>query len=425
MWAGRADPIETLSQAAPARPAATVAPAPTSRAVGAGTLARWDLRERLRWAQPFRRLRTCGRLPIGPVELGPGWIEGLACCGSVHACPVCSAHLRHERALEVRALVAAWCGSPPRGAGLLTLTVRHSWGADLGTLRRGLAGAWRRVWQGRGAAALRAPLAHLVRALDTTHGNAGWHPHLHVLALYREDPGPGWRDAMASRWLAAVRAELGDAAVPREDSVGVRWDPAVRSDYLLKLGLEMTGAGVRATRLAGALRLQPWQIADLAAAEWARARSLGPAETHPWLGLWADFARATRGARALTWSAGAHRAAERAVETELAPEVDARPWVVQVSPSDWNRTALSPAACLGMPDLLAATTEGPDATVRALSSLGVRAERVMLTDSANMLITTGGILDDTNQFAARRFLDTAVRESEEHQALCDPHALAG
>src|SRR3990172_2988636 len=145
-----AGPVD-LARTAPSRAALTPHDPPGSRPVTSGTLDRWRLREALRPFQPYARQRTCGRVALGPVEIGPGWIVGLGQCGSLHVCPACSAARRGERAGEIRALVAAWRAAElGGGAGLLTATVRHSWGTELGELRRRLSLA-RRADRGRPA----------------------------------------------------------------------------------------------------------------------------------------------------------------------------------------------------------------------------------------------------------------------------------
>jgi len=392
-----------LARFAPCRAPLALPEAPGSRPVTEGGLDRWRLREALRPVQPWRRQRLCGRTALGPVQIGPGWIVGLAQCGSVHACPVCSAKLRAERATEIRALVAAWrTAHPEGGAGLLTLTVRHAWGTVLSDLRHGLAGAWRRLWQGSSAAELRRPIAHLIRAVDSTYGaGAGWHPHLHVLVFYpHAAPGEEWRAELAARWAIAVDRELGGRARPREDDVGVRWDPVVRSDYLLKLGLEIAG-GEKQPRLKGRDRAHPWAIAREASREWVQHR--GDASRCRWVQLWRDYARDMRGARALTWSHGTHRLAERAVEREEPPELTATPWALIVDGADWTRTMLYRGVPHELPELLQATTIGPEATTDLLLDNGCKAVRMAVTPAACLLTMTGGIFSEPNLFAQRRF----------------------
>ena len=75
---------------------------------------RYALREESWEHSSIRRVRLCGRvrarradgrdqLPeIRAVDEGTCYWSGVARCGSVWACPVCSPKIRHERALEVR-----------------------------------------------------------------------------------------------------------------------------------------------------------------------------------------------------------------------------------------------------------------------------------------------------------------------------------
>jgi len=404
-----AGPVD-LARTAPSRAALTPHDPPGSRPVTSGTLDRWRLREALRPFQPYARQRTCGRVALGPVEIGPGWIVGLGQCGSLHVCPACSAARRGERAGEIRALVAAWRAAElGGGAGLLTATVRHSWGTELGELRRGLTRAWRAVWLGRAGVRLRAPIAHLVRAIDTTHGPAGWHPHIHALALYRGELGEDWRAELADRWRAAVAAELGPSASPRTDDVGLRWDPQVKPDYLLKLGLEIAGAPKHTRGRPHPTRADPWGVARAAVDEWARERGNRTNARLPWVCLWQDFARAMRGARALTWSRTTHRLAERSVTREDPPDVARVPWAIVVSGQDWSTTMQFPGAVRSLPDLLQATTEGPEPTLRLLESVGATTARLYDSDTATVLTMNGGIFDEQNDIARRGFLVTSGR----------------
>src|SRR5581483_11921747 len=89
---------------------------------------------------------------------------------------------------------------------------------------------------------------------EVTHGAHGWHPHLHLLILTTE-----WssveRDVLLRAWCAAVDREaerLGiDRARVRPDAaITLRWSSArasrmamERSQYLAKLGWEMSGIG--------------------------------------------------------------------------------------------------------------------------------------------------------------------------------------
>jgi hypothetical protein len=126
-----------------------------------------------------------------------------------------------------------------------------------------------------------------IRAVEVTHGENGWHPHLHVL-IYSESWTDEDRDLLMAAWRRIVLAELGAAHVP-DAEIGVKWSPAIRSahdaGYLSKLGLEMTWGEKRSR---GKRSRGPWSIArDAAAGDEASQK------------LWREYEQATKGRRAL------------------------------------------------------------------------------------------------------------------------------
>lgn len=137
-----------------------------------------------------RRLCGCGYRRTAQVvelrgsELGAVVARGLQTCGSVWSCPRCAPRVQHERRAELSRVLS---GARAQGDAteLWTFTIPHSSGDELVEMRKAVAAAWRSVTQGRGWVATRKAigLRGYVRALEATHGRAGWHPHLHVVAV--------------------------------------------------------------------------------------------------------------------------------------------------------------------------------------------------------------------------------------------------
>ena len=137
---------------------------------------------------------------------GKAGFRRVAGCRSSWACPVCSAanSARRTRALkpQVRRHMAnggtAW---------LLTLTMRHKRNIALAESLMVLSGAWSSMTSGKGWEGLLATGdVQWVRGFDVTHGQHGWHPHVHVLLL----PDAAWGDGskLAGNILARWRKKL-------------------------------------------------------------------------------------------------------------------------------------------------------------------------------------------------------------------------
>jgi hypothetical protein len=98
--------------------------------------------------------------------------------------------------------------------------------------------------QGRGWQAYKRERGvELLAAEEVTHGENGWHPHIHVLLLPARSQATDLYVADAAwwsdRWRGIVARKLGDRHVPTETH-GTDLRPCKVGDYLSKLGIELS-----------------------------------------------------------------------------------------------------------------------------------------------------------------------------------------
>lgn len=250
--------------------------------------------------------------------------QGLSTCGSVWACPVCASKVAARRQREVAEAVTTWHRRGGRVA-MLTLTMRHHAGQSLADLWDGLAVAWARVTSGRawvreqtehgsrfartvltGAGAgrevvdLRVPF---LRAVEVTHGEHGWHVHIHALlfvngeasdesmALLRAQMFQRWQGALVKAGLPRPSWEHGSHS--RLISVGDDAGDAL-GDYFTKAvyGASWETVGGQGKTARG--NRTPFQVL-------ADVHALGLADD---LDLWREWELSSHGRRQLTWSPG-------------------------------------------------------------------------------------------------------------------------
>lgn len=177
--------------------------------------------------------------------------SGLQTCGSVWACPVCSAKIAERRRAEI---IAAMAAHKATGGcmNLLTLTAPHQRVDQLGDLLAKQALALKNMFADRTVRKVLAEMGVVgqIRALEVTHGrlsdfNNGWHPHYHFLLfagsgvdLARFD-GPqmkDWAVRLYLRWAACCeRAGLGTPSFAH----GLKLDDGSKAArYVSKWGLE-------------------------------------------------------------------------------------------------------------------------------------------------------------------------------------------
>lgn len=307
---------------------------------------RWLWRE-----SALHRVQSCGRVPCGQsVELGirdgarAHW-SGLVSCGSVHSCPVCSERIWAERADELRALLVA-----AHGAGyvvsMVTLTVRHTAGDGLSEQLDALNDAWSAAQNSSAVARCKreAGVVGMVRRLEITDGAHGWHPHLHALVIHSVPGRASVLGATIHRAFASRLTRHGVESWATRGGLDARelsLDAALEqiAGYVVKgsyRGPANEGAALAAAREVAAGRgklgrrasRSHWENLD-GAAGGDRALAARVAE----------YERATKGRRALTWTKGLRSmfaVPDERSDDEIAADTDsAQEAVALFSPRDW------------------------------------------------------------------------------------------
>jgi hypothetical protein len=252
--------------------------------------------------------------------------SGLQTCGSVWACPVCSAKIAERRRAEIIAAMAAH-----KAAGgcmnLLTLTAPHQRADQLGDLLKKQALALKKMFSDKTVRKVFADMGVVgqIRALEVTHGrlsefNNGWHPHYHLLLfcgsgvdLARFD-GPqmkDWAARLYMRWAACCEgAGLGTPSFAH----GLKLDDGSKAArYVSKWGLEdeMTKGHTKKA------------IHGETPFDFLRAYLADKADKQAGA-LFKEFAETFKGKRQLHWSKGLKKryAIGEATDEELAAQMD-------------------------------------------------------------------------------------------------------
>jgi hypothetical protein len=255
-------------------------------------------------------------------------------------CPVCSAVINSSRQQDIAAALTAWYqGEDGRSFGkvsLVTLTMRHNKGHSLTALWDALSEAWHLVASGRGWAD--DQLVHgerfvkmvvkssgprprplvpklvgnipVIRVVEVTYGEAGWHVHIHAILLLPMSASDAsvarlgvsmygrWSAGLKARgfnsqrfgWKDGKRFELG------VDARLIHGDPsAALGDYFTKAVYSASMEAARSDmKSAHYGNRTPFAVlADVVAG--------GDADD---LDAWHEFERGSKGRRQITWSHG-------------------------------------------------------------------------------------------------------------------------
>lgn len=261
------------------------------------------------------RVAKCGQRLNGPQAIvcigdAGAYVAGVVTCGSVWMCPVCAAKIAEGRRRDVAECLTAhvWNGlysdietRDVRGGGdvfMSLMTMPHHARESCAEVKGDVRECWRRMIAGRAwkEARERYGIEGYIRALETTHGANGWHPHIHALFLTRalsEVEEAEFRIWLGERWAAVVERVTGKAV---NLAKGFGFERALSisaaGDYVAKWGVdsEISKAAHKVSRKGGR---SPWQLLADARDGDHRARM-----------LFAEYATAFKGTRHLTWSVG-------------------------------------------------------------------------------------------------------------------------
>jgi hypothetical protein len=164
---------------------------------------------------------------------------GLVQCGSVWSCPCCSAKISEKRCLEISKAVSTHveAGGP---CYMITFTFAHKLHDDLKDLERKFAKALEKMRKHRQYVELLAEYGYfgLIKALECTYGQNGWHPHSHELFFFTKEISPRKLCEFNSRlfecWYnACEKVGLGLPTLEHGIKVKRSYSPA---EYLAKFG---------------------------------------------------------------------------------------------------------------------------------------------------------------------------------------------
>lgn len=263
----------------------------------------------------------------------------LITCGRIWQCPVCASKITEKRAQELQTAVARWHEQGGFVA-LLTFTLRHNIHDDLKTSEQKLKNAFRRFKSGAPFQRMQQRYGWVgsITATEVTHGDNGWHPHLHGLAFFEPLSSDSWaqfKRSAKARWLTVLDAE--GAAATWTHGLDIREGDGAVADYVAKFGKlptgitwtierELTKAPVKRAHADG---MTPFQMLEAYGDGDKRAGQ-----------LFQEYVRVFKGRAQLTWSRGlrellglGEEAADEALAELLPDELEL---LISFLPAQWH-----------------------------------------------------------------------------------------
>lgn len=186
------------------------------------------------------------------------WLTGLNACGSIWTCAPCCRLIRARRQIELTTATDRWTATGGQLT-MLTLTLRHKRGQSLKTNLTAVLTAWRELQTRAAWRRLSPNIEGTVRCIEVTQGENGWHPHLHILLMHKQEITTTQRQALSETWCDLVGRHHPET--PSRDRAAhfltYSADASkVAAKYIYKLsriGAEITGADTKNNRDAMAL----------------------------------------------------------------------------------------------------------------------------------------------------------------------------
>ena len=205
-------------------------------------------------------------------------LSGLVTCGSAAVCPLCESVISERRANELRAAFNQ-AKALNLNIQLLTFTIPHEFGDDIGELRPKLSQAQQQFFNGSPWKKCKEKygIVAYCRSLECRYGSNGWHPHFHFI-IFSEKPLPKTKllkqNATAKRWRKLDVNQQSDEWLwflnrwgnmcekvglqrPNEYGLDIR-DGSMAYDYITKYGMD----GERLTTDGKVKKEITWDMAD-------------------------------------------------------------------------------------------------------------------------------------------------------------------
>jgi len=266
--------------------------------------------------------------------------SGLVNCGSVWACPLCTAVIQQRRRGELTQLIDWAYKKQGLAPAMVTLTFPHCRFDRLDDLLERQAEAFKKFRSGNVWALFkrRSGFRGLVRSLELTHGRNGWHPHTHELWLIRrmdEDEQRAFLVFLRERWLkCCIAAGLVD---PADD---------VKCRAFLRHAVDVRHEVKDSEYLAKQDRSRAWGADREVVTGSAKAARAGGVHPHEFLirqdkgdrARFLEYVDAMKGRRQLYWSPGLKQACgvEDKSDEQLADESrEPAELLGELSADDW------------------------------------------------------------------------------------------
>jgi hypothetical protein len=212
-------------------------------AVARGRLFAEGMRQKLEWPNKIHATTKCKYIHRADVHLmkskehQKAFFTGLVTCGSVWSCPVCSVKIQERRRLEI-AKAIEWAYANGLQPVMVTLTFPHSRWDSVADLLSGQKDALTRLRKGAAWDRFKEYSGYegLIRALELTFGEHGWHPHTHELwfvsrSAVADLSTPEAREREAKARKCSV-SDL-DHLVDMKSEIIKRWETACRASGML------------------------------------------------------------------------------------------------------------------------------------------------------------------------------------------------
>ena len=239
-------------------------------------------------------------------------MAGLSTCGSVWACPVCSAKIAAGRQRDIEAACSFW--EAQGGAlAMATFTVAHRLTNSLTSVWDAVAAGWHSVTSGRAWKRNSATFGveGWIRTVEVTHGDNGWHVHVHVALFLHHGLGAVERATLTAALLGRWRTGIAKHGFSASDRHGAdvrmahgRDAASVLSQYFTKgvyapdgtapaeLASELAGGIYKLSR--GSSTRTPFRVLE-------DFLTTGDVDD---LDLWHEWERGSKGRRQTAWSKG-------------------------------------------------------------------------------------------------------------------------